>query len=165
MRRQPFRFDVNNGERDEMDEEEQEQLIHLLQRENEKSNRFFQKGFSILMGLISMLFALNRDWRSPIMAWWTSIASLFTTSLSNYPKWEVIHHPNVQRVNALLCISLAIYSIFDLYSRVQFLVPGGEGASLQELTRVCLIATLVVQKIMNVDVASLSRLRYNYKGA
>ncbi|KGO73182.1 hypothetical protein PITC_003690 [Penicillium italicum] len=178
--RKAFRYpEESEGEREELDEEEQERVIELLQRQNDARNAQYSMIFTALPVLAATVFVssvLSASSQAERLFSLLGLVSLLTTAYimkcsplqpdRKGKKPVNFHTERIARLHAALvpgnsaiCVLLAVVylSIGSSYGiqPVLYLIPG-----------VMLAVILLAQKVMlSVDLVSLKDLQYEYKGA
>ncbi|KAJ5968406.1 hypothetical protein N7501_004654 [Penicillium viridicatum] len=178
--RKAFRYpEESEGEREELDEEQQERIIEQLQKQNDARNAQYSMIFTALpllaatVFMSSVLSAASQAERSFSLL---GLVSLLTTAyIMKYSPLQpdrkgkkpvTFHTERIARLHAALvpgntAISLLLAVVYFTTGSsygiqpVLYLIPG-----------VMLAVILLAQKVMlSVDLASLKDLQYEYKGA
>ncbi|CAG8193976.1 unnamed protein product [Penicillium nalgiovense] len=178
--RKAFRYpEESEGDREELDEEQQEQLIEQLQSQNDARNAQYSMIFTALPLLAATVFVpsvLSASSQAERLFSLLSLVSLLTTAyiMRCFPlqpdrkgkKPMTLHTERIARLHAALvpgtsavCLLLAVVYLFTGSSYaihpVLYLIPGA-----------MLTVIILAQKVMlSVDLASLKDLQYEYKGA
>ncbi|KAJ5373559.1 hypothetical protein N7517_005565 [Penicillium concentricum] len=178
--RKAFRYpEESEGEREELDEEEQERVIEQLQSQNDARNAQYSMIFTALPLLAATVFVpsvLSASSQSERLFSLLSLVSLLTTAYimkcsplqpdRKGKKPMTFHTERIARIHAALvpgtgavCLLLALVYLSTGSSYgirpVLYLIPG-----------IMLAVILLAQKVMlSVDLASLKDLQYEYKGA
>ncbi|CAI7641903.1 unnamed protein product [Penicillium glandicola] len=178
--RKAFRYpEESEGEREELDEEEQERIIEELQSQNDARNAQYSMVLTALPLLTATLFVpslLSASSQAERLFSLLGLVSLLTTAYimkcsplqpdRKGKKPVTFHTERIDRIHAALvpgtsavCLLLALVYLSTGSSYgiqpVVYLVPG-----------VMLAMILLARKVMvSVDLASLKDLQYEYKGA
>ncbi|CAG8894693.1 unnamed protein product [Penicillium egyptiacum] len=178
--RKAFRYpEESEGEREELDEEQQERVIQQLQSQNDARNAQYSVVFTALPLLAATVFVpsvLSASSQTERLFSLLSVASLLTTAYimkcsplqpdRKGKKPMTLHTERISRLHAALvpatsaiCLLLAMGYLStgssDGIQPVLYLIPGA-----------MLAVILLAQKVMlSVDLASLKDLQYEYKGA
>ncbi|CDM28060.1 hypothetical protein DTO013E5_4012 [Penicillium roqueforti] len=178
--RKAFRYpEESEGEREELDEEEQERVIEQLQSQNDARNAQYSVIFTALPLLAATVFVpsvLSASSQAERLFSLLGLVSLLTTAyiMKRSPlqpdrkgkKPMTFHTERIARIhgtlvpgNSALCLLLALVSLSTGSSYairpVLYLIPGA-----------MLVVILLARKVMlSVDLASLKDLQYEYKGA
>ncbi|CAI7648288.1 hypothetical protein PCG10_004372 [Penicillium crustosum] len=178
--RKAFRYpEESDGEREELDEEQQERVIEQLQRQNDARNAQYSMIFTALPLLAATVFVssvLSASSQAERLFSFLGLVSLLTTAYimkcsplqpdRKGKKPVTFHTERIARIHAALvpgnstiCLLLAVvyFTTGSSYGiqPVLYLIPG-----------VMLAVILLAQKVMlSVDLASLKDLQYEYKGA
>ncbi|KAJ6123657.1 hypothetical protein N7471_010974 [Penicillium samsonianum] len=178
--RNAFRYpEESEGEREELDEEQQERIIEQLQSQNDARNAQYSIIFTALPLLAATVFVpsvLSASSQAERLFSLLSLVSLLTTAYimkcsplqpdRKGKKPMTFHTERIARLHAALvpgtstvCLLLAVVYFYTGSSYgvqpVLYLTPG-----------VMLAVILLAQRVMlSVDLASLKDLQYEYKGA
>ncbi|EED23646.1 conserved hypothetical protein [Talaromyces stipitatus ATCC 10500] len=181
--RRTFRYPGDDDEshysetREELDEQEQEDIIKNLTQKNETDNRFYHTVFTVvpLIAIIAYIPGLfsSLSTAGQRLIYLSCISSFLATAyimesstfsrdgtvmtdlsrwLSNAP--SEAHKKNLIIANSALCALLALGSLYTA-DTVLYLLPG----------ILLAITSLARRVITEVDVGELEKLRYEYKGA
>ncbi|KAJ5320486.1 hypothetical protein PENANT_c010G08578 [Penicillium antarcticum] len=178
--RKAFRYpEESDGEREELDEEEQEQVIEQLQSQNDARNAQYSMIFTVLPVMTAVVFVpsvLAPSSHIERLFSLLGLVSLLTTAyiMRTSPlqpdrkgkKPMTVHNERIARLHAGLvpgtsavCLLLALVYLSAGSSwgirPVLYLIPGAMLATI-----------LLAQRLMrSVDLTSLKDLQYEYKGA
>ncbi|KAJ5757869.1 uncharacterized protein N7511_006563 [Penicillium nucicola] len=178
--RKAFRYpDESDGEREELDEEEQEQVIEQLQSQNDARNAQYSMVLTALPLVTTVVFipsVLSTSNHVERLLSLIGMVALLATAyiMRSYPlqpdrkgkKPMTMHNERMARLHGALmpgtsaiCLTLALVSLSAGSSwgiqPVLYLIPGA-----------MLVTILLAQRVMrSVDVTSLKNLQYEYKGA
>jgi len=158
--RRVFKQQQQPGDYDYLDEQEQEGLIEALAERNETANARFKRFFAILVVAFAPLYVSSYS-NAGLLASLLAVSSLFATAYTIYqlPYLSVAFTPTeryLPAMNVLLaCVTgLVGYMRSDRNSLIWF-VPLGA----------CLVGEGARWSMDTVDIDSLSKLKYKYKGA
>ncbi|KAJ5542014.1 hypothetical protein N7535_004432 [Penicillium sp. DV-2018c] len=178
--RKAFRYpEESDGEREELDEEEQERIIEQLQRQNDLRNAQYSVIFTALPLVAATVFVVpvfSASSHTERLFALLGLASLLTTGYimrcsplqrdRKGKKAMTVHNERIARVQAALvpgngavCVLLGLVYFSagsaGSFQPVVYLIPG-----------VMLVSILLARSVMlSVDLASLKDLQYQYKGA